>query len=192
MNKSFRSLMTAAVFAVQGAAGFALVAAIAPVYAQVVETDNAIEQVDATQTATGVVLQIRLKAPVKAVPPSFSIVNPARIALDLSATTNGSGRNLYELNQGDLRSVNVVQAQGRSRVVLNLRRPVTHNISIEGNTVLVALGGVGETSSFRADTAQAPAAAVSPVAAVGVRALKSLDFRRGAEGEGRVLIDLTD
>ncbi|MEG0820965.1 MAG: type IV pilus secretin PilQ [Burkholderiaceae bacterium] len=192
MNKSFRSLMTAAFFAVQGAAGFALVAAIAPVYAQVVETDNAIEQVDATQTATGVVLQIRLKAPVKAVPPSFSIVNPARIALDLSATTNGSGRNLYELNQGDLRSVNVVQAQGRSRVVLNLRRPVTHNISIEGNTVLVALGGVGETSSFRADTAQAPAAAASPVAAVGVRALKSLDFRRGAEGEGRVLIDLTD
>ena len=193
MNTSFRSLMTAALIAAQGAAGFTLLAAMAPVYAQTAEAENQIERVDATQTPTGVVLQIRLKAPLKGTPPSFSIANPARIALDLAGTANASGSNLYEMNQGDLRSVNVVQAQGRSRVVLNLRRPTTHNISLDGNTVLVALGGAGETTSFRAEPAKAAAAVAAPVAAAsGSRSLKALDFRRGAEGEGRVLVDLSD
>lgn len=202
MNTSIRSLMTAAFIAAQGLTGVALIAAIAPAHAQTAEGENAIERVDATQTPTGVVLQIRLKAPLKAAPASFSIANPARIALDLPATVNASGRNLYDLNQGDLRSVNVVQAAGRSRVVLNLRRPATHSISVDGSTVLVALGA-GDAGSFgpanvTAAPAAAPAAApvvaaAAPVvAAAAPRSLKSLDFRRGAEGEGRVMIDLTD
>jgi len=103
--------------------------------------ENAIERIDAIQTTTGVVVSIELKNPVSGVPPSFSVANPARVALDLPQTVNALGKNLVELNQGDVRSVNVVQASGRSRVVVNLKRPVTHNVTVDGKRVLVALGG---------------------------------------------------
>ncbi len=154
---------------------------------------NSIERVDATETGAGVVLTIQLKAPPTGIPPSFSIANPARIAIDLPNTTNNLGRNSIEMNQGDLRSVNVVQAQDRTRVVLNLKRSLAHSINVSGNTVQVALGAIADSTTFRAPaTAPATAAAAAAPAAGGPRALKAIDFRRGAEGEGRVVVDLTD
>jgi type IV pilus assembly protein PilQ len=157
---------------------------------------NSIERIDATQTGTNTVLTIQLKAAAGSVPPSFSVANPARIAIDLPQTVNNLGRNLVEVNQGDLRSVNVVQAQGRARLVLNLRRSVTHAISVDGNVITVALGGSSDTSTFRAADAApaaASAAASRPVAAAeGPRSLRGVDFRRGSEGEGRVVVDLSD
>jgi type IV pilus assembly protein PilQ len=154
---------------------------------------NSIERVDATQTGNSVVLTIQMKQPVAGIPASFSVANPARIAIDLPAANNNLGKNLVEINQGDLRSVNVVQAQGRSRIVLNLRRAVTHAITVDGNNIQVALGTTGETTSFRATeppVAPAPSAATAPVE-IG-RALRGIDFRRGPDGEGRVIVDLTD
>jgi type IV pilus assembly protein PilQ len=154
---------------------------------------NSIERIDATQTGTNTIVTIQLKGAAAGVPPSFSVANPARIAIDLPQTANNLGRNLVEVNQGDLRSVNVVQAQGRSRVVLNLRRPVTHAISVDGNVVTVALGASSDTSTFRAaEAAPATAAARPTAAAEGPRTLRGVDFRRGSEGEGRVVVDLSD
>ena len=154
---------------------------------------NSIERIDATQTGTGVILTIQLKSPTSGLPPSFSIANPARIAIDLPQTSNNLGRNAVEINQGDLRSVNVVQTQERTRVVLNLKRSLAHSINVSGNTVQVALGAVAETTSFRATEAKpgAPAAA-APSSAAGGYTLRAVDFRRGAEGEGRVVVDLSD
>ncbi|HOX88224.1 MAG TPA: type IV pilus secretin PilQ [Burkholderiaceae bacterium] len=202
MSKSFRSLFTAGFVAAQGVLGVALIAPAAAVAQTApVAGENAIERVEATRTAAGVVLNIRLKAPPKGAPASFSIANPARIALDLPDTVNASGSNLFELNQGDLRSVNVVQAQGRSRVVLNLRQSTTHSISVEGNSVIVALGAMSDSTRFGAAPAAAAAAsttvAAAPAsapsaAAAGPRSLRNLDFRRGTEGEGRVVVDLSD
>ncbi len=171
--------------------------------------DNAIERVDATQTTTGVVVTIEMKNPVAGVPASFSVANPARVALDLPQTVNALGKNLVELNQGDVRSVNVVQANGRSRVVINLKRTVTHNITVDGKRVLVALGGASGTTfsgstATPAPAAAAPAAAAStaaapatsrvagPAAYTGGRSLRGIDFRRGADNEGRVVVDLSD
>ncbi|MFM2446845.1 MAG: hypothetical protein RI936_1292, partial [Pseudomonadota bacterium] len=202
MSKSFRSLFTAGFVAAQGVLGVALIAPAAAVAQTApVAGENAIERVEATRTAAGVVLNIRLKSPPKGAPASFSIANPARIALDLPDTVNASGSNLFELNQGDLRSVNVVQAQGRSRVVLNLRQSTTHSISVEGNSVIVALGAMSDSTRFGAAPAAAAAAgttvAAAPAsapsaAAAGPRSLRNLDFRRGTEGEGRVVVDLSD
>jgi len=160
--------------------------------AQAVAAANSVERVDATHTAAGVLLTIQLKSPPKEVPPSFSVANPARIAIDLPGTENNVGRNALEFNQGDLRSVNLVQAQERTRVVLNLRRPVNHSVTVNGNVVQVALGGLVETTTFRAAEAAPTAPAAAPAVAGGQRALRSVDFRRGAEGEGRVLVDLSD
>jgi type IV pilus assembly protein PilQ len=161
---------------------------------------NSIEHVDATQTGAGVFLTIQLKTPISAVPNSFSVTNPARIALDLPATVNNLGRNSIEINQGDLRSVNVVQAQGRSRIVLNLRRPLTFTLSLKGNAVQVALGA-NDQPTFSANPAPAaadngtapPVATAAPASTTPApRSIRNLDFRRGAEGEGRVVVDLSD
>lgn len=180
---------------------------------------NSIERIDATQTGAGVFLTIQLKDAVPAVPNSFSVTNPARVALDLPGTSNNLGRNSVEINQGDLRSVNVVQAQGRARIVLNLRRPLTYTLTVKGNSVQVALGISNDAPTFpAAPAAAAPAPAPAPAqaeaaapaaapastpAAVPVpaahvaqtpepRSIRALDFRRGADGEGRVVVDLSD
>jgi type IV pilus assembly protein PilQ len=158
--------------------------------------DNAIERVDATQTTTGVVVTIELKNPITTVPASFSVANPARVALDLPQTVNAVGKNLVELNQADVRSVNIVQSGDRSRVVLNLKRPLTHNVTIDGKRVLVALGGAAgaifSSSSAAETTTPAAQATAGPAAFTGGRALRGIDFRRGADNEGRVVVDLTD
>ena len=82
------------------------------------DADNSIEKIEGIQTANGVLVTIQLKKPAAGVPASFSVANPARIAIDLPNTTSNLQRSAVELNQGDLRSINVVQAQGRTRVVV--------------------------------------------------------------------------
>ncbi len=187
-------------------AGLATCATMAGAQTPAADTTNAIERVDATQTSTGIVLTIDMKNAVQGVPASFSVANPARVALDLPGAVNAVGRNLVEINQGDLRSVNIVQATGRSRVVLNLKRPLTHAVSVDGNRILVALGGATDTTTFRpagaaaagsaapeaTAAASAPSTGYTAAAPVTGRALRGVDFRRGAEGEGRVIIDLSD
>ena len=204
MSKSFVGLIrTLSKLAV---AGLTACAAVASAQTPAADVSNAIERVDATQTPTGVVLTIDMKNAVAGVPASFSVANPARVALDLPGAVNAVGRNMVEINQGDLRSVNIVQAQGRSRVVLNLKRPLTHAVSVDGKRILVALGGAADTTTFRPTGAAAAAAAAPttttaaatpaptyPAPTVGTpRSLRGVDFRRGAEGEGRVIIDLSD
>ncbi len=175
--------------------------AIAGTAAAQASSDNAIERIDATQTTTGVVVTIELRNAPSGVPASFSVANPARVALDLPQTVNGLGKNAVELNQGDVRSVNVVQSGGRSRVVVNLKRPVTHNITVDGKRVLVAIGGAAAATFAAGSSAPAAAPVAAPVAAQAVagpgaftanRALRGIDFRRGADNEGRVVVDLTD
>jgi type IV pilus assembly protein PilQ len=153
---------------------------------------NSIESVNAVQQGSATVLRIQLKAPLKAVPPSFSVANPPRLALDLGDTGNGSGQNVFEIGQGDVRSVNLVQSGGRSRVVMNLRNPVTHQATIEGNSVVVTMQPVASVAT--------PAASVSTVNAYNFakaegtesHALRDIDFRRGKENEGRIVVELAD
>jgi type IV pilus assembly protein PilQ len=164
-----------------------------PALSQTAAAGNSIERVEATQTGAGVLLTIRLRSPLKEPPPSFSVANPARIAIDLAHTDNNVGRNAVELNEGDLRSVNIVQAQERTRLVLNLRRALPHSIAVVDNTIQVALGALADTTTFRtAEVTPAPVPGAPPAAEAGPRTLRAIDFRRGAEGEGRVVVDLSD
>jgi type IV pilus assembly protein PilQ len=191
-NAAYKFVAAAVLAGAAGLAAWSPTPVAAQSAAAPVEAVNSIEKIEAIQTGSGTIVRIQLKEVAAAVPPSFSVANPARIAIDLAQTSNSLGRNLVELQQGDLRSVNVVQAQGRSRVVLNLSRAVTHAVSVDGKVITVALGSSAEAASFRpaATPAAAPAAAAS--AAAGPRSLRGVDFRRGAEGEGRVVVDLTD
>jgi type IV pilus assembly protein PilQ len=162
-----------------------------------VAQENAIEKVTANQSGSTVTLTIQMKAPLPSAPANFSVTNPARIAVDFPGTVNGLGKSVVDITQGDLRSVNVVQAGDRSRVVLNLLKAVPYSVASSGNTVTVTLNST-QAVTF-AGAAPTPAAAqasstgpAATAARAGSRDLRSIDFRRGNEGEGRVVIDLPD
>ncbi len=170
----------------QRACGLLLALAVGGAWAQ----DNAIESISANQQGGNVVLKVTMKEAPATLPIGFSITNPARIALDFGATANATGKNVQDINLGDVRAVNVVQAGARTRLVLNLQRPLNYATAIDGRAVVVTVEGPGSL----APAVTAAAAPAAPAAAARARAplhvLRDLDFRRGSNGEGRVVVDL--
>lgn len=114
-------------------------------------------------------------------PTAFAIDNPARIALDFPDVSNKVARKSQNIGVGAARSINAVEAKGRTRVVLNLVQMVPYETRVEGNSILVML---------ESPSASGPAAAATP--AGGPSAISNIDFRRGKNGEGRVIVSLTD
>ncbi|QFZ81463.1 type IV pilus secretin PilQ [Variovorax paradoxus] len=164
------------------AAGLGLLAfgALAVAHAQ-----NAIESVTSSTQSGAEVIRIDLAQPLTAVPAGFSVQTPARIALDFPGVTNAIGRSAIEVNQGNLRSVNVVQAGDRSRVVLNLKQATAYKAEIQGKSLLVVLEPVAGTALV--------ASAATTFAENRNRdtlPLRDVDFRLGADSTGRVLVDL--
>jgi type IV pilus assembly protein PilQ len=130
------------------------------------------------------VVKVDLNQALTELPAGFSIQSPARIALDFQNVVSSMGRSNVDVNQGNLKSVSVVQAGNRTRVVLNLKQFTTYKTQIQGKSLLVVLD---------------PLAGSAPVVAPVVFAenqnrdtvpLKDLDFRRGEEGSGRVVVAL--
>lgn len=83
---------------------------------------NSIEAMNVVQQGQVLNVKLTFKEPLKALPAAFSVAKPARIALDFANTTNGLGRSSQAFNEGDLKSANIVQADDRTRVVLNLHK----------------------------------------------------------------------
>jgi type IV pilus assembly protein PilQ len=149
---------------------------------------NAIESIRANQQGNNVVINVAMKDIPTKLPIGFSITNPARIALDFGATENATGKSAQDINLGDVRGVNVVQAGERTRLVLNLKRPLNYAAAIDGKSVILTVEGSGGTAQA-VDAAGLPAhAAAAPGAAP--QNLRDLDFRRGPNGEGRIVVDL--
>lgn len=149
--------------------------------------ENAIESINANQQGSNVIVKVTLKNPVTKPPIGFSITSPARIALDFAGTANGTGKTAQDIGLGDVRSVNVVQAGERSRLVFNLLRPLNYATTVEGNSVIVTIDGSGGIAT--AVNAAGVPVATQP-AASGKQALRDIDFRRGSGGEGRIVVDL--
>ena len=89
-----------------------------------------------------------------------------------------------------MRAINVVQAGERTRLVFNLKRAMNYAMAIDGKSVIVTVDG-----SRRRGPGGRPQPACRwrrpPAAATGARQLlKNIDFRRGANGEGRIVVDL--
>ncbi|PIF73801.1 type II secretion system protein D (GspD) [Variovorax sp. 54] len=100
---------------------------------------NSIERVSSSTQSDVEVLRIELTQPISVVPKGFIIPKPARIAIDFPGIASSVGRAAVEINQPTLRSVNVVQAGERSRVVLNLNQMTVYRVEIQGNSLLVIL-----------------------------------------------------
>ncbi len=144
-------------------------------------------------------VQLKLAMSGTPVPPiSFTIDNPARIALDFPGTGISLANNTQTVGLGMLTSVNAVEAKGRTRVVLNLIQLVPYETRIEGNNVYLTLDSVAGSG---ATTIAEDAPAVQPVASgklraaaksSGADALSNIDFRRGDKGEGRIVVSLSN
>jgi len=129
-------------------------------------------------------------------PLAFTIEDPARIALDLPGTSLGLTSRRRDVNLGPLDTVLTAEANGRTRVVLNLDSMVAYDTRKSGNTIFVTLGedSVDGTTQFAGSDAPAQSTTSSSpsFAASGVRQINSVDFRRTRDGGGRVLVNLSD
>jgi type IV pilus assembly protein PilQ len=162
-----------------------MIAGSVAAYAQ----SNTIQGISVSPQAGGKLLvKVSLKEQPANPPVGFSINNPPRIAFDFLDTSSAIGRATQEVGEGDLRSINVVQAGNRTRLVLNLNRAQSYDTQIEGKALLITLQG--------APSAAGPAGVVTHFADAKPsdlrHALRDIDFRRGRTGEGRVVVDLSD
>ena len=151
------------------------------------QAQTAIEAISGSVQAGVEVIRIDLSQPLTAVPAGFTIQSPARIALDFPGITNGMGRSTVDINQGNLRSVSVVQAGDRTRVVVNLKQATAYKAELQGKSLLVVLqqvagGAAPVAAGTPAFSATAPSRDSQPI--------KDLDFRRGTDGSGRVIVSL--
>ncbi len=161
----------------------------APPQEAVKAPQNSIESLDyATLQSGKILLTLKLKQPLKNLPAGFAINNPPRIALDFPDTANALGKKSIDVGEAILRSLNIVQADNRTRLVINLAKPAGYETKIEGNSLLITLQsaeGTGVTSNVSAKFAEAPLGQQK-------HALLDVDFRRGPGGEGRIVVNLSD
>ena len=132
------------------------------------------------------VLRIDFDEPLAMAPTGFSTQSPARIALDFKGVGNSTGKSVYEINLGNLKSANLVQAGERSRIVLNLKSATSYRTEIQGRTLTLSLdpvmGGASGVAPSVVHFSDGQNSDVLP--------LKDIDFRRGADGSGRVVVNL--
>ena len=126
-------------------------------------------------------------------PLAFTIEDPARIAIDLPETTLGLSSRRRDINLGPLETILTAEANGRTRVVLNLDSMVPYETRRSGNTIYITLGKApdGSTTTQFAGSA-APSAAPRSYASSGGRSIDAVDFRRTRDGGGRVMVTLSD
>ncbi|WP_342243668.1 type IV pilus secretin PilQ [Pseudomonas sp. OTU5201] len=142
-------------------------------------------------------LKLAFDEPVVA-PRGYTIEQPARIALDLPGVSNKLGTKNRELGVGNARSVTVVEAKDRTRLIINLSTLVPYSTRVEGRNLYVLVGDSASAAPRTTASAPAPAAAPltasQPVKSYGRadRAIENIDFQRGEQGEGNVVITLSD
>ena len=154
----------------------------------VATAQNAIQSINSSQQAGSEVVRIELSEPLAAVPTGFTIQTPPRIAIDLPGVANAMGKSSVEINAGNLRSVSVAQAGDRTRLVLNLKQPANYRAQLQGKVLLLVLEGTAPVAS----AGNAPSESVHFAESLNRNplALKDIDFRRGTDGAGRVVVDL--
>jgi type IV pilus assembly protein PilQ len=130
-------------------------------------------------------LTLRLSGPAPQ-PLSFTIDNPARISFDLPNTTLALPSRRIDVHASGLDTILAAETKDRTRLVLNLDKLVPYDTRVDGSNIIVMLGG----SAARASAGAAPAVTAS--GGGGVRELRSIDFRRGTDGAGRVIVKLSD
>ncbi len=135
-------------------------------------------------------VKVTMNQPLTAAPVGISLSNSdsARIYFDFLNTSNALGKNILKIDEGGVRSFNIVQVGGRTRLVMNLSRPMNYVAAIEDKVVLITLRNVVAEPTASATTHFAEVKPDRPQ----LLSLRDVEFRRGADGEGLVQVDLSD
>jgi len=148
-----------------------------------------LESID-VQTLSGQQVQLKLHMDGPAPEPlPFTIDKPARIAFDLPNTTLGLAARRIDVRSAGVDTVVAAEANGRTRVVVNVDSLLPYTTKVDGNNIVVTLGAQPGASIGAAAVARAGSGQAAPAVE---RAIKTIDFRRGSDGTGRVIVQLTD
>jgi type IV pilus assembly protein PilQ len=123
-------------------------------------------------------------------PHGYTTESPARIALDLPGVASQLTSKTRDLGDGNARSATVVESRDRARLIINLGQPAPYSSRVEGNTLFVVVGQGGKGPASRPVASPVPAQ-VRTATPTG-KAIRGVDFQRGTQGEGNVVIDLSD
>ncbi len=151
--------------------------------------DAQINGINVINTGSGTfTVKIDLDQPLTALPASFTINTPPKIIIDFPHVTNGLGRSMQQFGEGDLRSAHIIQVGDRTRAVINLSQMLAYETKVDGNSLLINLRGkinaaINPNRSDRFAEAQPDPRK---------RNITNIDFRRGASGEARLQVDLSD
>ncbi|WP_343548795.1 temperature dependent type IV pilus secretin PilQ [Ralstonia sp.] len=148
---------------------------------------NTIEKVEQATAGESTVVTVTLKSAPTQKPVEFSTQQPARIAIDFFGASFAQGRANYQYGGKLLRSANVVQIGDRTRVVLDLARQTQYKSEVRGNQYVLTLEAAPVAAAVAAPTFSAP----TPVAGAERPAVRNVDFRRGEDLAGRVVVDLS-
>ncbi len=147
-----------------------------------------LESIDVqTLSSQQVQLKLHLNGPAPE-PLPFTIDKPARIAFDLPNTTLALASRRIDVRSGGVDTVLAAEANGRTRLVVNVDSLLPYSTQVDGNTIIVTLGNQPGASLVKS----APRAGSGQGAAPVERAIRTIDFRRGSDGTGRVIVQLTD
>jgi type IV pilus assembly protein PilQ len=147
---------------------------------------NLIESMIVGQAGGNTVLKLSLRDTLPDLPTSFTIANPARIVLDIPKVGNGLGYGSKTLNEGSLKSFNLIQTEDRSRLVLNLAKSLRFETKVEGKDLVVTLLEEPDASPLPSVGTQQ---FVQPIRD-GASLIRNIEFRRNKDGAGVVLVDL--
>lgn len=149
---------------------------------------NKIESVDFSSLPGGrVTIRVKTTQPLANPPAGFTLNNPARIALDFPQVANGLTKSNIIAEQGSLKSVTLAQGKDRTRMVLNLSKNVGYNTTVTGNEVTVIL----QANEAVAGTAVETRFSEPKLGSKSIT-INNVDFARGKNGEGRIIVDLSD
>jgi type IV pilus assembly protein PilQ len=161
--------------------------------------DNSIKQIQVRRDGDQVLLKVQLSAPLKSLPGNWSVVDPPRVVIDFPETDNQTGQSLQQVAEGDLKSLNLVQTDKLTRMVLNLFRPTKFSTEMVGDVLFVRLQGQSPQASAREpgpsifQPTPPPVADGKPAASPADNAaVRDIVFRRGEDGQANIIIDLTD
>ncbi|WP_374673423.1 type IV pilus secretin PilQ [Ideonella sp.] len=165
----------------------ALVATLALAMPGMSWAQNLIRSISSNQQATGEVIRVDLSEALPAAPTGFAVQSPPRVAIDLPMVTNGLGRSSVEINSTNVRSVNVASAGERTRLVLSLRAPANYRTELQGRSLLIH---VEPQAPVAAAQTSGPTVQFAPSQNTEQLPLREIDFRRGPDGSGRVIVGL--
>lgn len=158
-------------------------------FAASAHAENVLEDISYTALPGGKVeLTLSFAGPVGE-PQAFTTDNPPRIALDLADTRNGLSQRRVEIGAGATAGVSAVEAGGRTRVVVDLFRPASYDARAEGNKLVLHVNS-GLTGSAASAASSSPTDPTKSVASQALE-LSNVDFRRGKNGEGRVVVSFS-